>query len=102
MNHTHRVGTLTLGGMLIVFGVLFLLRMFVPYLNYEYVFRLWPIVLIFLGFEILIANFTRKQEKLLYDKTAVALIIVLSFFTMGMAVVQLCLEYASNHLTLSI
>lgn len=100
MTNSHRVGTLTLGGMLITFGIIFLLRIFVPNLSYEYIFRLWPITFIFLGLEVLVANFRRNQERLLYDKAALALIIVLSFFSMGMAIVELCLEYASYHLTL--
>jgi hypothetical protein len=100
MTNSHRVGTLTLGGMLITFGCLFLLRLFFPHLNYDYIFRLWPIILIFLGLEILAANFSKKQDKLIYDKTAIGLIIVLSFFTMGLAIVQLCLEYATYHITL--
>lgn len=101
MTKTHRVGTITLGGMLVAFGILFLLRIFIPEVSYELVFRLWPIILVFLGLEILIANFNQKQEKLTYDKTALGLIIILSFFAMGMAIVELCLEYANYHITLS-
>lgn len=100
MVKTHRVGTITLGGMLVAFGVLFLLRIFLTGLSYEIIFRLWPIIFIFLGLEILIANFRQKEEKLIYDKTAFALIIILSFFAMGMAVTELCLHYANAHITI--
>jgi len=101
MMKTHRVGTLTLGGMLIVFGVLFLLRIFFADLSYDIIFKLWPIVFIFLGSEILIANFNQKEEsKMIYDKTAFALIIILSFFAMGMAITELCIKYASSHITI--
>jgi len=93
---TRRVGTFTLGGMLIVFGILFLLRIFFADLSYDVIFKLWPIVFIFLGSEILIANFNQKEEsKMIYDKTAFALIIILSFFAMGMAITELCIKYAS-------
>lgn len=34
-----RVGTLTFGCMLLVFGILFLIRIFVPGLDYEIIFR---------------------------------------------------------------
>jgi UDP-N-acetylmuramyl pentapeptide phosphotransferase/UDP-N-acetylglucosamine-1-phosphate transferase len=97
---THRVGTFTLGGMLIVFGLLFLLRIFFADLSYDIIFKLWPIVFIFLGTEVLAANFKQKEDnKLIYDKTAFALIIILSFFAMGMAITELCIEYASMHIT---
>ncbi|MDF2543656.1 MAG: hypothetical protein K0S47_3374 [Herbinix sp.] len=90
---THRVGTITLGSMLIGFGALFLLRIFVEALSYDFIFRLWPIVFILLGIEVLIANYKKTEDKMLYDKTAFALIIILSFFAMGMAVVEMCLNY---------
>lgn len=100
MVRTHRVGTITLGGMLVSFGLLFLLRIFVSDLSYELIFKLWPIIFIFLGFEILIANFSQKEERIIYDKTAFALIIILSFFAMGMAVTDLCINYANAHISL--
>jgi UDP-N-acetylmuramyl pentapeptide phosphotransferase/UDP-N-acetylglucosamine-1-phosphate transferase len=100
MIKTHRVGTVTLGGMLIAFGVLFLLRIFLIDLSYEIIFKLWPIIFIFLGSEILIANFSQKEDKLVYDKTAFALIIILSFFAMGMAITELCINYANAHVAL--
>ena len=101
MKKTHRVGTITLGGMLIIFGILFLLRIFLPNLSYEVIFKLWPAIFIFLGSEILIANFRQKEEKLIYDKTAFALIIILSFFAMGMAITELCINAVNSHLTVS-
>jgi UDP-N-acetylmuramyl pentapeptide phosphotransferase/UDP-N-acetylglucosamine-1-phosphate transferase len=94
MLKTHRVGTITLGGLLVTFGVLFLLRLFLLNVSYEVIFRLWPIIFIFLGIEILIANFRQKGESLLYDKTAFALIIILSFFAMGMSIV----DYIVTHI----
>ena len=100
MTKTHRVGSLTLGGMLIVFGVLFLLRLFIPGMTYELIFRLWPILFLFLGGEILIANFRQQQDQLIYDKTAFALIILLTFFAMGMAIADFCLNTAYSYITI--
>jgi len=100
MVKSHRVGTITLGGMLISFGILFLLRLFIPTLSFEIIFRLWPIIFIILGVEILFANFREKQEKLVYDKTALCLIIVLSFFAMGMAITEVCINYANSHIAI--
>lgn len=98
MIKTHRVGTLTFGVMLITFGVLFLLRIFLPYLSYSIIFKLWPIIFIFLGLEILIANFVQKEEKLIYDKTAFALTIVLTFFAMGMSIVDYVIEHVNYNM----
>jgi UDP-N-acetylmuramyl pentapeptide phosphotransferase/UDP-N-acetylglucosamine-1-phosphate transferase len=38
MEKTHKVGTITLGGMLITFGILFLLRIFVATISYRFIF----------------------------------------------------------------
>jgi UDP-N-acetylmuramyl pentapeptide phosphotransferase/UDP-N-acetylglucosamine-1-phosphate transferase len=92
MARTHRVGTFTLGGMLITFGIIFLLRIFLSTISFGIIFKLWPIIFIFLGLEILIANFNQKEDKLVYDKTAFALIIILSFFAMGMSMVEFIME----------
>ena len=51
---THRVGTLTLGCMLILFGILFLIHMIVPVIGYLFIFRLWPCIFIMLGIEVLL------------------------------------------------
>lgn len=98
MIKTHRVGTFTLGGLLISFGVLFLLRIFIPALSFSIIFKLWPIIFIFLGIEILIANFRKNDESILYDKTAFALIIILSFFAMGMSIMEFAMEHANYHI----
>lgn len=100
MTNTHKIGTLTLGAMLIAFGILFLLRIFVAGITFEIIIKLWPIIFIFLGLEILYANFKQKNSKLVYDGTAIALIIVLTFFAMGMAIAEFCLECAHLNITL--
>lgn len=97
---THRVGTLTLGTMLIIFGILFLLRIFITDISYEFIFKLWPIIFIFLGLEILIKNFKQNDEKFIYDKGAIVLIILLSFFAMSMAVSEFFMNYANTHIVL--
>lgn len=98
---THRVGTVTFGGMLIIFGILFLLHIFIPALNYAVIFRCWPFIFIFLGIEVLAGNYkSAKWEnedaqslQFIYDKTAIFLIICLAFFAMIMAAVDYCLQY---------
>lgn len=97
---THKVGTLTLGIMLVVSGTLFLLRFLIQNLSYDFIFKLWPFIFIFLGFELLYANLKHSDEKtkLVYDKTAFFLIIILSFFAVGMEIAELCVSYASSNL----
>lgn len=94
----HKVGTITLGAMLIFFGILFILRIFFPEVSYEIIFKLWPVIFIFLGTEIIISNFQKSQEKLVYDKVAIALIIILTFFAMAMAIAETSIDYANSHI----
>ncbi|NLK75656.1 MAG: hypothetical protein GX288_10270 [Clostridiales bacterium] len=95
-----KVGTLTLGAMLIVFGVLFLLHLFLENFSYDFIFKLWPIIFIFLGLEILYANFKLSDDanKIVYDKTAFVLLIILTFFAIGMAIAEVCIDYANMHM----
>ncbi len=87
-----RVGTLTAGLVLIIFGVLFLLHTALPALSYLTIFRFWPAIFILLGAETLIGCLIQKEEKLRYDAAAIALVIVLSFFAMGMATVDYAIQ----------
>ena len=85
---THRVGTVTLGCILIAFGVLLLLHLLLPVLSYEFIFRLWPSMLIILGIEVLVANVRSDKVEFIYDKGAVFLMIMLSLFALFMATVD--------------
>lgn len=82
---THRVGTVTLGLSLVIFGILFLTHMVIPVLRYETIFKFWPIMLIALGVEVLLTNRKIEQEIFVYDKGAVFLMILICFFSMTMA-----------------
>lgn len=94
-----RVGSLTLGCGLIVFGILFLVRIFWKDLSYMIIFRLWPFLLISLGVETLLG---RKEENWLYDKGAVVLLFLITLFAMCMAGAEFFLEagtqWASMHI----
>lgn len=104
----HRVGSLTLGLTLLLFGVLFLLHTVGLAISYEMILRLWPVVLIILGIEILLAVRTERisyakdqpdsrsenpAKVWFFDKTAIWLIILMSFFSMGMAVADMSIHY---------
>lgn len=89
----HRVGSITFGCVLVVFGVLCLLHGFLPALTYEFIFHLWPCVLIFLGIEVLISS-VHGTTKFVYDKTAVVLLFFVTFFVMCLASVDFAMEHS--------
>ena len=89
---SHRVGSVTAGLSMVGIGVMFLLHLFFDLVDYRMMFSLWPVMLILLGLELLISNFSAK--KIVYDKAAIFLLIVMTFFSMGMAVADLCFRWA--------
>ena len=60
---TRRVGSVTFGLTLICFGIMFLIHIVVPALRYDIIFRMWPIVFILLGIEILVENYKSSQAE---------------------------------------
>lgn len=80
---THRVGSVTTGIVLISFGIMLVLHLFLNVISYEMIYRLWPLMLIGLGIEVLLSNF--YKEKIVYDKAAIILMFIVTFFAMGMA-----------------
>ena len=86
----HRVGTVTFGIVLVMTGIAFLARLFLPALNYEIIWHIWPVILIILGIEILWGcrskNYEVRDEKgelleqsrIVYDVPAIILMAVLT------------------------
>lgn len=106
---TRRIGTVTFGCVMVMFGVLFLARIFVPWLHYEDIVRLWPLVFIFLGVEVLVGNHGAAKADaeaerdgvrtdFVYDKTAILLTVCLTLFAMVMAAVDFCIQCESAYL----
>lgn len=92
----HRVGTVTCGIILILYGVLFLLHMVLPKIDYRLIFELWPVIFIILGLEILAGSINKKQpasQKFVYDFPGILLVIILALFAMLMA----CVDYSVLH-----
>lgn len=96
----HRVGSVTFGILLVLTGILFLARIFFPGMNYEIIFHFWPLIMIFLGVEVLFGN-TRKnfeirdengkileQNKVVYDAAAIILTMVVTVFAMIIGLVD--------------
>lgn len=93
MIKNRRVGTLTAGISMVIFGLLFLFRLAVPVITIRLIASLWPLVLILLGVETLIAYALNKEEKMRYDAGSVVLIAALSIFMVCMACAQMMMEY---------
>ncbi len=91
MIKTHRVGSITLGLALVLFGSLFLLHLFVPMLDYRLIFHLWPCIFILLGIEVLL-GVRKESREFAYDKGAIVLLIILALFAMGMGIADFCIE----------
>lgn len=97
---TRKVGTFTLGTTLVVFGLLFIAHIFAAAISYQFIMRLWPIIFIFLGVEVLFSYFQDKEGRLVYDGGAIVILILLTAFAMGMACVEWCFQYANNYVLL--
>ena len=89
-----RVGSITFGVVLVVTGILFLVEQFLPKLDYRNVFLFWPVILIMLGIEVLLASRQKtweildetgkivEQSKIIYDVPAIVLTMLLTGFSM--------------------
>lgn len=95
---THRVGTITTGVSMMVFGIMFLVHLTFGALSYTMIFSFWPIILIGLGAELLFSNFSKT--KIIYDKASIFLTIVMSFFAMSMAILDVCIKAGAAYINL--
>ena len=88
---THRVGSITAGCSLIVWGIMFILYEVGLLFNLEMVLKLWPLILIGLGVEVLLNNTNKKT--IIYDKGAIFIMIIMAGFAMMMACADMCIKY---------
>lgn len=89
-SRTHRVGSITAGFTLIVWGLMFILNELKIFTDSKVILELWPLILIGLGIEILCS--LKKDGNVIYDKGAVFLMIIMAGFSAMMAVIQLLLR----------
>lgn len=82
----HRVGSITTGIAMVVFGILCILQNFVAVLDYSVILSLWPLIVIGMGVEILLSGSSNRQ--FVYDKASVFLLFVMSGFAMCMAIAE--------------
>ena len=92
----HRVGSITAGMAMIVFGILFILHVCFGLISYEIIFKLWPFILVGLGIEVLLSNLA--DWKFVYDKAAIFLLIVVTFFAVCMAGIDVVFTYLGTEL----
>ena len=103
-----KVGAVTFGIVLIVTGVLFLLKIFLPGLDYGVIVHFWPVILIGLGIEVLLGCRWKpfeirnemgqlvEQSKVVYDVPAILLTIVLTGFSLCMGIMDVVLIHAQG------
>lgn len=80
---THRVGAITAGISLVGFGIVFLLQQFMA-LDFVFIIKFWPLVLIGLGVEVIASTFM-EEGTYKYDKGAIAIIVIMLLFAFVMA-----------------
>ena len=89
-----KVGTLTLGVTLVLLGMIFLIHMFFPIVTYGIIYRVWPMIFILLGGEILFSNWKSQESLFQYDKVAIVIVACLICFSMGVAVIGQVAEHS--------
>lgn len=82
-----RVGTLTMGLALIAAGVFAIVSLFSPSLDIVRLLKLSPVVLIFLGIEILVNHFFHRDDHLKYDFLSGFVCFILICVSVGAAII---------------
>ncbi|MDR2647252.1 MAG: DUF5668 domain-containing protein [Oscillospiraceae bacterium] len=94
-----RIGILTLGLTLVGFGVLFLLRIAIPWFSYTYVLHFWPVVLIFLGIEVLLSLIVSGKDDpnpCKFDFVSVFLVFLLLALAFCMGALEQAIAYTPD------
>ena len=97
-----RVGTLTMGLVLIGFGVTLLIGQIQGISTIDLIYKWWPIVLIMLGIETLVFVYSTKdgETRVRFDGFSIFLIIILILFTIGGYGIKLVMDnsnFSFNH-----
>ena len=78
-----------------------MVHMFYPPLSLEVIMRLWPLILIALGGELIASNIRKEddsEEILKYDKGAIFLVFLLSGFAVLMGMIEYFMSYADVYM----
>ena len=95
---THRVGTTTFGSILVVLGIVLLLQLFIPGLDYTIILDCWPVALILLGIEILVANARSSTVQFQYDGWSIVFMFLTLGFTCCMGIADYVLTQMQQYL----
>lgn len=88
-----RVGTLTAGFALILTGLAIGASFLWPSFDLTMVFRLCPLILIFLGIEVMASNFSGSDVQIKYDFLSFFLCIVMVFSALGLSTIPYFITY---------
>ena len=78
---TKRIGSTTAGASLVVIGIVFLLYIFLPSSALLAIaLQFWPLILISLGVELLIATYRKSETERKYDFASVLMLILCALF----------------------
>lgn len=88
-----RVGTLTMGFALIAAGIIALIAIFTPSFHILTILKLAPMLLIFLGIEVLAGYFFSRGARIKYDFLSGFVCFILICGAMGMSVVPIAWQY---------
>ena len=91
----HRVGSITAGFSMIVWGIMFILHEINIIADVALILKLWPLILVGLGIEIL--WFNARDKNIVYDKGAVFLMVIMTCFSMIMAIADVCMNYVTTY-----
>jgi len=83
---TNRVGTITMAIVLIVFGIIIFISQISGITAINLVFKIWPLMLILLGLEILYYRFLSKDKDtpITYDIFSIFFVMVILFTNLGL------------------
>lgn len=91
--HPRRVGTLTAGLALILTGLAIGASLLWPSFDLTIAFKLCPLILIFLGIEVVTSNFAGSDVPIKYDFLSFFLCIVLVFSALGLSTIPYFVTY---------
>lgn len=94
----HRVGSISFGMILILLGILLLLRLMIPALTYTVILDFWPVTLIVLGLEVLLANCRSDRVTFQFDGWSVFFLFLILGFTICIGILDTVLAYWSQNI----
>ena len=91
-NKHYYVGRYTAGICLILGGALYIVSLFTDLIRLNYALKLWPLIFIGVGIELLVSAVRSKGERIHYDWLSVVLV----FLMTGCAMTLLFMDYVTT------